>query len=90
MKRFPKVWFGSLSLLLLFVFSWGFWGETIVDLDPRAPLSPHIYAAVALAVWMAVGHLWFQRVPKAQALTIILLGGGTGPGVVAHDRPPAQ
>ncbi len=87
MKRFPGVWFGSLSLLLLFVFSWGFWGETIVDLDPRAPLSPHIFAAVALAVWMGVGHLWFQRVPKAQALTVILLGAAIVRGLLLTTDP---
>lgn len=78
---------GSVLLLLFFVVSWGWWGVSLLNLDPLAALSPHLFVAIALSVWIALGWVWFQRVPKVQALTVIFLGAALVRGLLLGVDP---
>ena len=65
----------SVLLLILFCGSWWLWLQSLDHLTHDEPLSPHIFFALLLALWMAVGYRWLSKVPKAQAMAVILLGG---------------
>ena len=73
MKALP-LWVGSLLLLTAFVASWWAWAQSVTSLSAEAPLQPHIFAVVGLALWMAVGWFWLVRVPAKHAMWLILLG----------------